>query len=354
MVTIKGFSLHIVMLSFFSLCGMEHADFDKIIDDRCVEDICNTIDRDHLGISENICFKSIMRAGLSWYKNKFLTYQKAIDEIDKIQNYIPVMNDEKHVLQKLVAQHWYVNYLMQALVYKKIYDFEDVTGSTIDRVCATENIAERIALSCAYKSFFCKPLRGKLTAMIPSVVSDIHFTVLYGPHGNLKPSSLAMSSDGIYLRATDCNNVDSVWNMETADLVDKSNLSEDTKWTCAYSYEDHYQYKNATFGMYCTFTERYRVTDKNDNYCAMVSNSCMPIDSEFFPVEVARNPKAIILFKRPKNVSYLCQKAFDNSYLKKEELRKLRDSETIKGIKGFPQKNLEKLINNRIEQSAHK
>ncbi len=361
MVRLQRSFLYIVMLNSFCLFAMKYEDVNKLNSDIYAADIRDIIDRDHLGINEDVCFRKLIGVCVSWYKNKLLTYQKATDEMNKIESYITKDMDKKSVLQKLVAQHWYVNYLMQALVYKKTEELDDITGLTIDKlyddelhVDSDDNGAQRIASNGASKLFFGKDINKKLTAIMPTLLSDIHFTVLYGPHGNIEPSSLGMSANGKYLRATDDNNIHSIWDMKTGEIINSLQI-ESIEWVNGHNYVDYEHKNNALLGGYsCIFEERYRVSDKHDNYCAMVTNSYMPIDSEFFPIDVAHNRKAIVLFKRPEVASYLCQKAFDNSYIRVAELVNLSDSKAFKAIEGFPRKNLERIIGNRIGQLIKK
>ena len=282
--------------------------------------------------------------------------------MNKIESYIIAADtDKKSVLHKLVTQHWYVNYLMQALVCKKVEELDDITGLTIDKlyddqlyVDSDENDAKRIASNVVYKLFFDNAIGKKLTAIMPTVLSNIHFTVLYGPHGNINPSSLSMSANGKYLRATDDNNNHSIWDMKTGEIINSLQI-ERIEWISGHKYEDYKHKDKAVLGGYsCLFEERYRVIDNDDNYCAMVTNPYMSIDSEFFPRDIAHNRKAIVLFKRPEVASYLCQKAFDNSYIRFADLVNLSDSKAFKAVEGFPQKNLERIIGNRIQQLTSK
>lgn len=357
MVMLQRAFLYIVMFNSFCLFAMKYDDVSKLNADTCAADIRDRIDRDHLGVNEDACFRRLSGSLFSWFRNKFLTYKIATKEMNKIESYIPKDADKKSVLQKLVAQHWYMNYLMQALVCQKVEELDDITGRTIDRLYSDELYGvsdENGAKKIASKLFFDNAIGKKLIDIMPTVLSNIHFTILYGPHGNINPSSLGMSANGKYLRATDDDNIHSIWDMKTGEIINSLQI-ENIEWIRRHKYVDYEHKNNALLGGYsCMFEERYRVIDNDDNYCAMVTNSYMPIDSEFFPIDAAHNRKAIVLFKRPEVASYLCQKAFDNSYIRFAELVQLSGSKAFNAVEGFPQKNLERIISNRIQQLTPK
>ena len=359
MATIKGFSFSFLMFCCINLQAME---FFGVIKDDTVQTIWDKIDREHVGVSNCVMnlhwhLRSAVGSLLSICKGRLMmTPERAKKEMNAIESYISSNDDvdKKDVLQKLIAQHWYVNYLIQALACNTFNELEYVTGETIDTVYndVDEKISQRLARFKAYNMFFNKSQDWKLIDIIPQVISDIHFTVLYHSHGDVQPDSLKMSSDGKYLQATttDKLNITQVWEMQTGKTVNELDINVE-QWNRGMTYADHSHYEQAALGGYsCSPIERYRVCDKEDNYCAMVAHPYMSIDSEFFPKDVVHNSKAIILFKRPKEVSYLGQKAFDNSYTKIDELKALENSKIINDIQGFPKENLKRVIENRITE----
>ncbi len=357
MAAIKSFFLCIVMLSFVSSYAMENTSTKEKFVNVHVINVWNKIDRDHVGVSDCVMnvqwhLRSLVGSCLSMYKGYRITPQQAAKEWDKIQSYIPPYIKKESVLEELVERHWYVNYVMQALADQKARELEDITGSNVINKLHDLKKVDSVVFSYACNKFLNKSLLG----MMPENISDIHFIALEHPDGNVNPASLAMSADDKYLRATSNNGTYAVWEMETATLVDRSNAEENRAWWKKSDlYADYSHKKQNLFGGYSSvFMERYRVTSNGDQYCAMATNAYMSIDSEFLPVEIARNPKAILLFKKPEAISYFCQKAFDNSYTKSAELSHLRNSTVVKSIQGFPRQNLERVIDNRIKTLTNK
>jgi hypothetical protein len=341
MIMLKRYSLYALMLNSFCLFAMEHAKIVILNVDTCAADIRDKIDRDHLGINKNICFRRIVGSCVSCYKNKLLTYQKAADEMNKIESYISSEEvNKKLVLEKLAAHHWYVNYLMQALVCKKIDELEDVKGSTIDALYdfIDESDVEKMVYNEACKKLFLN---------VPHGLWNIHCTVLYGPNGDLQPSSLAMSTDGTYVRATDFNNAHLVWDMKEGKRIF---LSGEDRKNVTWVHGDNNK-NNSLLGVYSSdlYEKRYSVSDDNDKYYATVDQPGAFSFLKNSPVEI-KDCKAIILSTRSQEASFFCQQAFANSYKNREELIALRDSKSINAIEGFPKNNINKLIESRIDE----
>jgi hypothetical protein len=335
---------------------------EQLTVETCVENIRDIIDEKHLKIAKDVCLRSLQGACISWCRNQYLTYKKATTEMQQIESYIPSNmqnNNRMRVLDTLVVKHWYVNYLIQALVRQKSNEFENVTGFTIDTLycgaqsCSVrdENIVEKSVSHEAWNVFFDNIEKKRLIDIMPRILDDIHFTVLYG-NSAIKSSSLMISSDSKYVRATDDTKSYMIWDTETGETVDSAQIaSQNIAWVSGHMYAD--DRKNSAFGVYGnTLEEGYRVINTTDTYCAITTHPDMVINGEFFSKAIARNRKAIILFKRPQMVSYLCQKAFNNSYLRSNELLQLSQSDTFKAIEGFPRKNLERFIENRRKKLA--
>jgi hypothetical protein len=376
MAIIKTFSLCIVMLSSFNLFTMEHemlatlANVDssaKVISTQeiALNKVWDSIDRNLVGVSDcvtrnNCVLASLVGTCLTVYKGRKIKPKQSVDEMNRIKTWIEsaIESDKSRccIFKTLVDRHWYVQYLMQALVDENVHHLECVTGNTIDELYdkysgANENKMQDIAIAAAYKKFFDDNLdKKKLTDIMPLVMSDIHFTVLYHPNKkDIKPDSLKMSSDGKYLRAADERNIYLKLEMETGKSLGINGI-DSIEWISGKT-----DAQESVFGVYsCVAMDRYKVVDKKDMYYAQVSDAYTVIDSEFFKKEDQNNPQAIILFKRPQKISYLCQKAFDNSYGNSKELQALRDSRAYKSVEGFPKENLARVIENRIKQLTNK
>jgi hypothetical protein len=155
-----------------------------------------------------------------------------------------------------------------------------------------------------------------------------------------------MSTDGNYVRATDYNNAHLVWDMKEGKRIF---LSGEDRKNVAWARGDKH-INNPLLGAYSSLYEKgYSVSDDNKNYYATVHNPSVFICLRSL-VEI-KDCKAIILSKRlQEKASCFCQRAFANSYKNREELIALRDSKSINAIEGFIKNNLNKLIENRIDQ----
>ncbi len=374
MEVIKSFSLCIVLLSSFTIFPMEHEClaevgniaienpmFGSVVQDNILQKIWDKIDRDYVKVGDSVMnrypyLRPLVGSALSLCRAYCITPEQAKNVLWKIETDVALeINDKKYgksILNELAVGHWYVQYLMQVLADRAVCTLEGVTGLNIDALHHNthEELVQEIAFSKARTTVFDKNLGQKLIDIVPQTISDIHFTVLYHPHGNVNPDSLQMSDDDKYLQAKADNGVFAVWEMHTGEIIKASQIDVKQWNRVKTSYIDDNHQKRSLFGVYaCESVERYRVVDTNDNYCAMMSDAYTSIDSEFLPKEAQNNPQAIIVFKRPQEVSYLCQKAFDNSYTSIKALQTLRDSAAMEAITGFPRKNLKRVIDNRIK-----
>lgn len=346
MTIIKSFLLCITVLSSFNIFAMRRQLTN-------LEVVWNKIDKDYVGMSDCALnsqwhLRSFVGSCLSYGHSFFMTPETAKKELNQILNNIPSSCDsnKEYIVNRLLERHWYVQYLVQCLADQKARELEDITGSNVINRFRNEKKIDSIVFSYACNKF----LNKSLLVMMPENISDIHFIALEHPNGNVNPSSLAMSGDGKYLRATSDNGTHAVWEMETATLVNGYIPENCISWKKSDIYADYSHKKQNIFGGYsAVFMERYRVISQCDQYCAMPTNAYMAIDPEFLPKEVAHNPRAIILFKKPEATSYFCQEAFDNSYTNSAELIHLLNSNVVQSMKGFPRKNLERVGKNRIE-----
>jgi hypothetical protein len=334
--------LYSLMLCSLNVFAMEDVQFNS---DTCAENIHNLIDKDFLGMSEDMCFRPVVGTILSWCRSIGLTSEQAAQEMSKIESYIPGEQcvDRWHVLCKLSTDHWYVHYLMCALVRSKMNELEGVTGLTVDQVYSNngENDTQKIVNNVAHTRFYNNVIDQPLIEIILAEsleLPDIHCITLNG--SDIRPLSLCMSSDSKYLRAID-NEQYVVWNMNTGEKIDLVKIiHQNIEWSTGDPYADDTHAKKHIFGNYAyTFQGKYKVIDEKNNYCATVR------DPDFDGC-----CKTIILCKRPQEASYICQKAFYNSYTQVNTLNELSESAAMKVIEGFPRKNLETLISTRIKQ----
>jgi len=342
MVVIKRYFLYGLMVSSFSLLAMENNINQRDID-RYVKDVGDMVDLSFLNFNEDlICgfphIKSLIGSFLSVCKGKLLTLEKAISDINLIKAYFMQKVPKelrKPVFTEIIKQHWYVHYLIQTLVNKRCEELENVKGSTIDalynpahvQIDVVDNDVREMVYGKAMAQFFVKAgIHNPLDCVPMNKFEAVHSIVLYGHTNDIHLASLVMSLDGKYLKSMDRMANEIVWDMQKGARVNVANLlaiAYDTiKWTPGFWVD----------------RKMYGVIDKTDTYYAV--STCR---QDF------QNDPAIVLFKRPQDVSYMCQKAFENSK-NNQELIALRDSEIIKSIEGFPQDNLKKLIVDQINQ----
>ena len=180
-----------------------------------------------------------------------------------------------------------------------------------------------------------------LMDIIPRGLCDIHFTVLFEPDGrDIQSESLAMSSDSKYLIAINDKYNCLTWDMKTGKPVKLEN-SENIEWVRGI--------RGSCLINPFSPEQRYYVVDKNNSYYATVAPSNMIVHETFFSSDIKKGDKAIVLFQRPGGLSCYGQVAFCNSIRNLNELKKLRDSNTVKKIESFAQDNLKRIINQRIE-----
>jgi len=300
------------------------------------------IDETYLGIDKNSAFKGIRGAILSVYCSLHLTYQQALNTMNEIDSYIPASSHKEHILKELYLNHWYVHFLMQDLIDERLKHFEQVKGSTIDSVLDKSNLntAQKVVHDIARKEFFDRSRIHRSLAHVPmGWFSDIHLTALYGHKHYVDPFSLKISSDGKYLQSTDIKNDRITWDTEKGCVADHP--------------------EEITSG--CVRLPDGGVIDFCDTCYAVSSNSGVGIGPNYMvnagdigkpgniPIRIDKSKSSIILFKRPQEISYLCQQAFYNSKTI-AELIALQSSNSINEIEGYPRDRLIERIKRRINE----
>ena len=347
MTAMKKYFLYVFMLNSLCLNAMDN---NSAGIDLYIEEICDTIDKNHLKLDyrKNSWFKPIVGAIYSYYKSHFLNKEIATAEIETIESYIPSHINKADALNGLVEKHWYVDYLMQLLLKEKLDELEQVTGSTIDALYKPDftndnTDIKEIIYQTASTTFFSASGIYKPIYYIPNRNNDIHYTVLYGHIHEINPHSLIMSSDGNYLRTKDYNKQSIIWDTKNG-IQTTLNKNKKITWRS---------------GSYRDFT-----MDINKNYCAIsINNSGIATGEGHSPssleemerpgklrVKVDYRKPAIVLYKCPEEISHLCQNAFYKSKNDLAELTALLNSNSMQAIEGFPRKNLQKLIASRVSQ----
>lgn len=354
MVKIMRYVLCVLFLNVVGLSAMEFSEQEQI--DSCVEDVRNKIDEELLGISKNIYFRGLIGTAASWLIADSLTKEGRVEAMQKVESYIELKDKKEMILETLIAKHWYVYYVMQTLVGRKVKKFESARGCDIDtRYDYTEQeVFQRIVHNIALNTFLDKAgIKKSFYECVPQGIShDIHTIVLYGHNAEISPSSLVMSDNSKYLRSEDCNGKFIVWDMEEGVKVDLSQEQWNSiKWTPG-------RWVN---------NKQYGVIDKSDSYYAVTSKYWLKRAkgsseiAEYFtdyigniPVKVNANAPAIILYQRPSIESFCGQQVYNNCKWDGDELDELLASNSCKNIKGFPGKNLKERIELRKEKLQKK
>lgn len=351
--TIKRFFVYSGLVCyFFSLFSMQQNSSIADSVDTEVNRILELIDQKHLNAYQDDW--AIVRKFYHFCDAISLTDQQVEGEMVLIESYISAHVDKEIVLQKLAQRHWYVDYLMKSLINKKISAFDEVTGSQIDSLydCimdalyyqADTTFVETIVYKHVFEHYF-HTLDGNSLDAISQEMRGLYFTVLKG-FDQIEPSSLAISTNNKYLRVTDYNKADIIWDTLSGNLITdefklfKLKHMKKVAWIPAERDKDFWGYDQKG-EQYSISGQNYYATIKNLPILDMMGQSSSHIGCE---------SKVITLFKKPEMPLYFYQKAFENSKNSLPELRALLDSKNLVDIKGFPQENLKQCIAKRIEQ----
>ena len=157
MIAAKKYFLYSLIINSFCLTAMDSN--DRAVIAYNYEIVRNKVDYNHLGIGKTTCFRPIIGSYLSYYKTILLPKEKVAAEMKRIQTYIPSNDHRKAVLLMAAREHWYVNYLMQALIIEKVKKIHSAKGTTIDKLCFPDftsdiNGMNEIIHKLAYAAFF--------------------------------------------------------------------------------------------------------------------------------------------------------------------------------------------------------
>jgi hypothetical protein len=122
-----------------------------------VQQVCRRVDEKYFGyIPKNCCGKSIIMPVASLYESSFVPTEKVTRRMNKIRSFAVSGVDKDTVLEKVIAEHWYVYRLMNILVKKECASFEGVKGSTIDEFHKPTDFQglDKMVHERAYRAFF--------------------------------------------------------------------------------------------------------------------------------------------------------------------------------------------------------
>jgi len=304
-----------------------------------VENISCKIDTDILGINKYQCFKSFSRIILSCYNTIFLPTTIADQQIQKIASYLPLDYDRdkrKKIFEELIKKHWYVHYLIQIFINKKIKKFENVKGSTIDLLLSpdfTDDISgiQEIIHTQAYESFLTKTgINSPIVDMPCTKYTDIQFAILSGHTNTVQSSSLIMSLDGNYLKSQDIDKQTIIWDINTEKKIELRDNT--TVWANG-------EIPACMSG----------ALDKKWQFFAISTDDNIRFIHELsIKFNLPLQKHSIFLVKSIQDKAYLCSLAFHNNFYNKDDLTALKNSKSFKKINGFPQQHLLTQINTQL------
>jgi hypothetical protein len=352
MTAIKKYFLCVLMCNSLYLQAMKHDNIAQI--EQSVQEVCNKIDENFLGITPNgwfipfNWFIPFIGAVCSTIKSFNLSKETAACNLQIIASYIRSYSNKKAIFKALVKKHWLVHFLIQNLIQAKLNEFQNVTGFTIDALYKPDFSndsadMETMIYTQASDYYFREAGIREPIYEIPNKNNDIHFTVLYGHTDDIDPNSLIMSSDGNYLKTKDYNKKSIIW--DTKNGIKTNVKNKQINWSSGPNYGDFTcdQYRNYL-----------AISIKNSGIATGEDHAPSSLEEMEMPgklrVIVDHSKPAIVLYKRSQEISHLCQNAFHKSKDDLAGLTALLNSNSIKQIEGFPQKNLQKLIEERVSQ----
>jgi hypothetical protein len=328
---------------FFGSFSMENSVAQKQIEDE-VQRVCELIEQIHFNKYQE--YWPMVKRYYLYCDAISLNKDQAAGEICMIEFYISADADKERVLERLVQKHWYVALLMNMSVDKTIAKINRVRGSKIDKRCdqciktLLDGTDVRVADGMIYNrviEHFYSELDGIDNTSLETVPQDlrsIYFTVLKGAD-QIESSSLALSTDGQYVRATDYHNVDTIWDTVSGKVI--TNKIDTVVWIPAERDKDWWGYEQSG-EKYSVAAGPCHVTIKNLPILNMMQQSSCHIG----------DTKMITLFKKPDISLYFYQKAFANSQNNLAELIALRDSKHFAEMTGFSKENLKQCIAKQI------
>jgi hypothetical protein len=316
-----------------------------------IKDICNKIDQDILGVNPDGWCKRIVGSYASVSKSYSFADkpQEAIEQLSKIENYIPHLWHDQGTFQRLKSSHWLVHYLLYELVQDKVRQLNAVKGSTIDDVLNVDKpipglspqmskfINQSAHSSYAQSRLLDKPVED---IWFDTEADEIHYAHLNG-WGAGEVCTLLIPAKGKYVKGVTSRGKSILWSMEDGMQSDDCvpfSAEESQCFTNGYLIKNDYLAVLGNAGLYGIYSTISPVLDRNK----AGSGKYMFKESEIF------------LFKRPTLASRLCQKALWNCSRSsdKEELMKLKNSQAAQGLKGFVQRNLFTKIDTEIKSIA--
>lgn len=333
MISIKSLFLYLLIFNTITVFAAKKTT-------EIVQQMCDKVDTDLLEINKHHYGKPLIGTMVSYYKTIFLPHEKAKEEIKKIESYLPTnAYNNKTILKKLIEKHWYVYYVIQKLVEKKIENFEHVTGSTIDKLLYpnfNNDVTGRkeIIHKKAYHQFFINNGITGIALKIPENYDAVtQFILLYGENSPIDYTSIMKSSDEKYLKAHDHDKNILTWCTQNGNRIQLSNQENSTlQWQ-----QTDYTPRTGPFPL-CWISQQLAI-----------HHDLTLMNLYRFPIKIDTQKPALLLYKHPTPHEYLVKKALIESNFAVEELNVLLGSKSFTGIKdGFPKDKLQDRIKDQI------
>ncbi len=327
---------------------LEHAAERDMCERRAlIEHIRDRIDED-LGI-KTCWFRPLSGSVLSLGKARSLNVQDTVSELQKIESYMPAQCSSRAAYQSLEKRHWYFNALVEKLVDREVRKFTDLEDANIDALLdkrkiipgLSQPLSEFITVSAQDQYVYDRDIGKCFVPSYQKYPGDIHDVSLFdGRHCYLGGHHTFVSVDNKYIKALckqnhrdDCGRV-MIWDVE------KGCLSDVDEKTIVW------QEKRKLRNQPDTIDYRDR-----DNLDGLTSCDQYRIDMEWYGglLDIGRRWFALKLYVRSTLESSLSQDVFMQNKRNAAALIKLRDSKTVKNVKGIVGHNLKRLIDQQLQ-----
>jgi hypothetical protein len=268
-------------------------------------------------------------------KSKAITDLREIESIIQQTNHIQPHNE---IIKKLYQEHFYFARLINVMVQDEVEQLSNVTSITLDTLCDTQtkiaNISSEISAFIREKShdyYQKKYLNHNSFDREFYSLGEEEIHVMPLKKDNHVPCRLAICDKGKYLKSFDGFDNAVIWDIEEGKEVDK--IPSDVlinRNTCCNNHDHKFISDNrlVTCG-YAAYP--YRSSRLYEYYKKY----------KILPAMVVIQPTVI---------SWLCQQVFLKNKQNESALIKLRDSQSVAKIEGFPQSLLLSFIRVALDQ----
>lgn len=306
-----------------------------------IEHLRDQIDEKHLGVNKSSWTRALAGSYASWSKASTLNTQDAIDELKKIESYVPANYACSYTYEGLAARHRYVRALVEKIVHHEADQCRNVKGSTIDAILNPNKKIDN--LSPVMTAFIMQKVKPEVLDRLDCRLADIKIffresdiqliPLVAKKPVNVSKGDLVTSTDGKYAKSTDSDGDTIIWDLENGCSIEVPRSP--VIWERRRSREEY---------------DPHAVIDGTDEHAIFTDARC------YTPINFVKNSGSegylMVLFKRPTKESRLCRQAFLKNKGNKEELHQLLNSEAFKKIKGFPADNLKFLIDKELAALA--